>query len=413
MKKRVVITGIGAITPIGNNAVDYWNALLAGKSGITKVTAFDASDYATQIAGEVKGFEPGNYMDKKEARRMDRFTQFAVACSRMALDDAKIDLEKIDRDRAGTIIGTGIGGMETLHDQYKVLFEKGPNRISPFFVPMMIANMASGLTSITFGLQGPCLTVVTACATGTNSIGEALRIIQHGDADIMVCGGTEATISPAALAGFCSMKAMSTRNDDPEKASRPFEAGRNGFVMGEGCGVVILEELEHAKARGAKIYAELAGYGTNADAFHITAPAPEGTQQAKVMALAIKDAGLTPADVDYINAHGTSTPLNDKNESLAIKALFGDRAKKIAVSSTKSMTGHLLGAAGGIECIACALTVQNDTIHPTINYENPDPELDLDYVPNKARKQVVNVAISNSFGFGGHNATILVKKYRD
>jgi len=413
VKKRVVITGMGAITPLGNTVADYWNALLEGKSGITKVTAFDASDYATQIAGEVKGFEPGNYMDKKEARRMDRCTQFAVACTRMAIDDAKLDLGSIDRDRAGTIIGTGIGGMETLHDQYKVLFEKGPNRISPFFVPMMIANMASGLTSITFGLQGPCLTVVTACATGTNSIGEALRIIQHGDADIMVCGGTEATISPAALAGFCSMKALSTRNDDPEKASRPFEAGRDGFVMGEGCGVIILEELEHAKARGAKIYAELAGYGTNADAYHITAPAPEGVQQAKVMALAIKDAGLTPADVDYINAHGTSTPLNDKNETLAIKALFGDRAKKLAISSTKSMTGHLLGAAGGIEAIACALTVHNDIIHPTANYETPEPELDLDYVPNKARKQVVNVAISNSFGFGGHNATILVKKYRD
>lgn len=411
MKKRVVITGMGAITPIGNNLEDFSSALLAGKSGITKVTQFDASEYATQIAGEVKGFEPGNYMDKKEARRMDRFTQFAIACTRMAIDNAKLDLDKIDRERAGTLIGTGIGGMETLHDQYKVLFEKGPNRISPFFVPMMIANMASGLTSITFGLQGPCLTVVTACATGTNSIGEAFKIIQRGDADIMVCGGTEATISPAAMAGFSSMKAMSTRNDEPEKASRPFESGRDGFIMGEGCGLVILEELEHAKARGAKIYAELAGYGTNADAYHITAPAPEGTQQAKVMAKAIADAGLKPSDVDYINAHGTSTPLNDKNETLAIKALFGDHAQKLAVSSTKSMTGHLLGAAGGIECIACALTVQNDMIHPTINYDNPDPELDLDYVPNKARKQVVNVAISNSFGFGGHNATILVKKY--
>ncbi|MDT8901244.1 beta-ketoacyl-ACP synthase II [Anaeroselena agilis] len=411
MKKRVVITGMGTVSPVGNNLEEFWSALLAGKSGITKVTQFDASDYATQIAGEVKGFEPGNYMDKKEARRMDRFTQFAIACTRMAIDDAKLDLDKIDRERAGTLVGTGIGGMETLHDQYKVLFEKGPNRISPFFVPMMIANMASGLTSITFGLQGPCLTVVTACATGTNSIGEAFKIIQRGDADIMVCGGTEATISPAAMAGFCSMKAMSTRNDAPEKASRPFESGRDGFVMGEGCGIVILEELEHAKARGAKIYAEMAGYGANADAYHITAPAPEGVQQGKVMAKAIADAGLKPSDVDYINAHGTSTPLNDKNETLAIKALFGDHAKKLAVSSTKSMTGHLLGAAGGIECIVCALTVANDMIHPTINYETPDPELDLDYVPNQARKQVVNVAISNSFGFGGHNATILVKKY--
>ena len=402
---------MGAITPIGNNVEEYWASLLAGKSGITRVTVFDASDYATQIVGEVKGFEPGNYMDKKEARRMDRFTQFAIAATRMALDDAKLDLDKIDRDRIGTIIGTGIGGMETLHDQYKVLFDKGPNRVSPFFVPMMIANMASGLTSITFGLQGPCTCVVTACATATNSIGEAFKVIQRGDADLMVCGGTEATISPAALAGFSSMKAMSTRNDDPEKASRPFESGRDGFVMGEGCGVVLLETLEHALARGAKIYGEIAGYGTNADAFHITAPAPEGAQQAKVMALAIKDAGLQPSDVDYINAHGTSTPLNDKNETLAIKTLFGDHAKKLAVSSTKSMTGHLLGAAGGIEFIACALTVANDMIHPTINYENPDPELDLDYVPNKARKQTVNVAISNSFGFGGHNACVLVKKY--
>jgi beta-ketoacyl-acyl-carrier-protein synthase II len=403
---------MGAITPIGNNVEEYWNALLAGKSGIGKVTAFDASDYNTQIVGEVKGFEPGNYMDKKEARRMDRCTQFAVAGTRMAIEDSKLDLDSVDRDRIGTIIGTGIGGMETLHDQYKVLFDKGPNRISPFFVPMMIANMASGLVSITFGLRGPCLTVVTACATGTNCIGEAFKIIQRGDADIMVCGGTEASISPAAMAGFCSMKAMSTRNDEPEKASRPFESGRDGFIMGEGCGIVIIEDLEHAKARGAKIYAELAGYGTNADAYHITAPAPEGVQQAKVMALAIKDAGLTPDDVDYVNAHGTSTPLNDKNETLAIKSLFGDHAYKLAISSTKSMTGHLLGAAGGVECITCALTVHNDMLHPTINYETPDPELDLDYVPNKARKQVVNVAISNSFGFGGHNATILVKKYQ-
>lgn len=403
---------MGAITPIGNNVEEYWNALLAGKSGIGKVTAFDASDYNTQIVGEVKGFEPGNYMDKKEARRMDRCTQFAVAGTRMAIEDSKLDLDSVDRDRIGTIIGTGIGGMETLHDQYKVLFDKGPNRISPFFVPMMIANMASGLVSITFGLRGPCLTVVTACATGTNCIGEAFKIIQRGDADIMVCGGTEASLSPAAMAGFCSMKAMSTRNDEPEKASRPFESGRDGFIMGEGCGIVIIEDLEHAKARGAKIYAELAGYGTNADAYHITAPAPEGVQQAKVMALAIKDAGLTPDDVDYVNAHGTSTPLNDKNETLAIKSLFGDHAYKLAISSTKSMTGHLLGAAGGVECITCALTVHNDMLHPTINYETPDPELDLDYVPNKARKQVVNVAISNSFGFGGHNATILVKKYQ-
>lgn len=402
---------MGAITPIGIGKDAYWQALLEGKSGITKVTRFDASEYATQICGEVKEFDPANYMDKKEARRMDRFTQYALASAKMAIEDSGLNLEQEDLDRIGTIIGTGIGGMETLNDQYKVLFEKGPNRISPFFVPMMIANMASGQTSITFGLRGPCTCVVTACATATNSIGEAFKIIQRGDADVMVTGGTEATISQAALAGFCSMKALSSRNDAPEKASRPFEKDRDGFVMGEGSGVVVIESLDHALARGAKIYAELVGYGSNADAFHITAPAPEGAQAAKCMALALKDAGVAPTVVDYINAHGTSTPLNDKNETLAIKALFGDHAYKLAVSSTKSMTGHLLGAAGGIEFIAASLTVQNDIIHPTINYETPDPELDLDYVPNQARKKVVNYALSNSFGFGGHNATLLVKKY--
>lgn len=412
MKKRVVVTGLGAITPIGIGVEEYWQSLLAGKSGIGKVTRFDVSEYGTQIAGEVKGFEPGNFMDKKEARRMDRFTQYAVAASKMALENSGLDLEKTDRDRVGTLIGSGIGGMETLHDQYKVLFEKGPNRISPFFVPMMIANIASGQVSIMNGLQGPCMTVVTACATGTNAIGEAFKLIQRGDADVMVCGGTEATISEAALAGFSSMKALSARNDEPEKASRPFERDRDGFVMGEGAGIVVLETLEHAQARGAKIYAEMIGYGSNADAYHITAPAPEGSQAAKCMEMALKDGGIAPHEVDYINAHGTSTPLNDKNETLAIKRLFGDHAKKLAVSSTKSMTGHLLGAAGGIEFIACCMSVANDMVHPTINYENPDPELDLDYVPNKARKQVVNVAMSNSFGFGGHNATVMVKKFQ-
>lgn len=411
MKKRVVVTGLGAVTPIGIGTDAFWQALLSGKSGITTVTRFDASEYATQIAGEVKDFDPANYIDKKEAKRMDRFTQFAIAGAKMALEDSGINLEQVDRERVGTIIGSGIGGMETLHDQYKVLFEKGPNRISPFFVPMMIANMAAGQTSITFGLHGPCTCVVTACATGTNAIGEAFRIIQYGDADVMVCGGTEATISPAALAGFCSAKAMTTSNAEPEKASRPFDRDRDGFVMGEGAGIVVLESLEHAQARGAKIYAEMIGYGSNADAYHITAPAPEGTVAAKCMELAIKDAGLKPEDIDYINAHGTSTPLNDKNETLAIKKLFGEHAYKLAVSSTKSMTGHLLGAAGGIEFIASALAVANDILPPTINYENPDPELDLDYVPNKARQQKVNTAMSNSFGFGGHNATLLVKKY--
>lgn len=411
MKKRVVITGIGAITPVGIGKDKFWNSLLSGQSGIGRITRFDPTEYATQIAGEVKEFDPSQYMDKKEAKRMDRSTQFAIAASKLALEDAKLDLEVEDKTRIGTLVGTGIGGIDTLHEQYKVLFEKGPNRISPFFVPMMIANMPAGQTSIAFGLQGPCSCVVTACATGTNAIGDAFRIVQRGDADIMVAGGTEACVSPAAVAGFCSMKAMSTRNEEPEKASRPFEQGRDGFVMGEGAGIVILESLEHALARGAYIYAELAGYGSNADSYHITAPAPEGIQAAKCMSLAIEDAGLTPDAVDYINAHGTSTPLNDKNETLAIKRLFGDHASKIAISSTKSMTGHLLGAAGAIECIVCAMSITTSTVHPTINYENPDPELDLDYVPNQFREKNVNVALSNSFGFGGHNASILLKKY--
>ena len=375
------------------------------------ITRFDATDYDAKIAGEVKGFEPTEFIDKKEARRMDRFTQFAIAASKMALVDSGMDLEKEDRSRIGVFVGSGIGGMDTLHDQYKNLFEKGPNRVSPFFIPMMIANMAAGQVSIAFGLQGPSSCVVTACATGTNCIGDAMKVIQRGDADVMVAGGTEAAISPAGMAGFCSMKALSTRNDAPEKASRPFEKDRDGFVMGEGSGVVVLESLEHALARGARIYAELAGYGSNADAYHVTAPAPEGAQAARCMALAIKDAGLELADIDYINAHGTSTPLNDKNETLGIKALFGDQAKNLAVSSIKSMTGHLLGAAGGIECVATVLTVVNDMMPPTINYDTPDPELDLDYVPHKARAKVVRAALSNSFGFGGHNATLLVKKF--
>jgi 3-oxoacyl-[acyl-carrier-protein] synthase II len=411
LKKRVVITGLGAVTPLGIGTDIFWKSLLEGKSGIARITRFDPSDYATQIAGEVKDFDPTNYIDKKEAKRMDRCTQFAITASKMALEDSRLDLEQEDLTRIGTIIGTGIGGMDTLHDQYKTLFEKGPGRISPFFVPMMIANMPAGQTSITFGLQGPCTCVVTACATGTNSIGDAFKIIQRGDADVMVAGGTEAAVSPAAVAGFCAMKAMSTRNSEPEKASRPFDKDRDGFIMGEGAGVIVIESLEHAIARGARIYAEIAGYGSNADAFHITAPAPEGAQAAKCMAMALADAGIKPEDVDYINAHGTSTPLNDKNESLAIKSLFGDHAKKLSVSSIKSMTGHLLGAAGGIEAVATALTVLNDIMPPTINYDNPDPELDLDYVPNQAKEKKVRVALSNSFGFGGHNATILIKKY--
>jgi 3-oxoacyl-[acyl-carrier-protein] synthase II len=412
LKKRVVITGLGAVTPIGIGKEKFWQALLEGKSGIGKITRFDASEYTTQIAGEVKDFDPAQYIDKKEAKRMDRFTQFAVAASKMAFDDSGIDLQSEDLTRIGTMIGTGIGGMDTLNEQYRNLFDKGPSRISPFFIPMMIGNMAAGQTSITFGLQGPCNCVTTACATGTNAIGDAFKVIQRGDADVMVAGGTEAAISPIAVAGFCSMKALSTRNDEPEKASRPFDKDRNGFVMGEGSGVVILESLEHALARDAHIYAEIIGYGFNADAYHITAPAPEGAQAAKCMAMALKDGDIEPEAVDYINAHGTSTPLNDKNETLAIKSLFGEHAYKLAVSSIKSMTGHLLGAAGGIECIATALTIENGQIPPTINCDEPDEELDLDYVPHTSRKQVVNVALSNSLGFGGHNATILLKKFQ-
>lgn len=412
MKNRVVITGIGAVTPIGVGKENFWDALLEGKSGIGKITRFDASEYTTRVAGEVHDFDPTLYIDKKEGKRMDRSTQFAVAATKMAFEDANIDLEKEDKERIGVIIGTGIGGIETLHSQYISLFAKGPSRISPFFIPMMIGNMAAGQASITFGLQGPSSCVVTACATGTNSIGDAFRAIQYGEADVMVAGGTEACISPAAVAGFCAMKAMATNyNDAPEKSSRPFEKDRNGFVMGEGAGIVILENLEHALARGAHIYAEVAGYGTNSDAYHITAPAPGGVQQAKCMQRAIKDAGMKPEDIDYINAHGTSTPMNDKGETMAIKDTFGKHAYELAVSSIKSMTGHLLGAAGGVECIATALTIETGMIPPTINYETPDEELDLDYVPNKARKSDVNAALSNSFGFGGHNATILLKKY--
>lgn len=414
MKNRVVITGLGAITPIGIGKNEFWQALVAGKSGIDKTTRFDASEYAAQVAGEVKDFEPTTYIDKKEAKRMDRYTQFSVAATKLAIDDAKLDLDQEDRDRIGVIVGTGIGGIETMHQQYVTLFSKGPSRISPFFIPMMIGNMAAGQTSIAFGLRGPSSCVVTACATGTNCIGDAFRLIQNGEADVMVAGGTEACISPAAVAGFAAMKALCTdHNDDPAKASRPFDKTRSGFVMGEGAGVVILESLEHAQKRGAHIYAEVAGYAYNADAYHITSPSPGGMQAAKCMEKALKDANMKPEDIDYINAHGTSTHLNELTETQAIKTAFGDHAYKLAISSNKSMTGHLLGAAGGMECIATALTVENDIMPPTINYEVPDEECDLDYVPNTARKKVVRAALSNSLGFGGHNACIILKKFEE
>ena len=410
--KRVVVTGLGAVTPIGIGKENFWSALIAGKNGIGKITRFDATGYTAQIAGEVLDFEPVQFIDKKELKRMDRYTQFALAATKLAIEDAKLDVAKIDGDRAGVYIGSGIGGMETLHNQYEKLFTKGASRISPFFIPMMIANMAAGNVAIAFGLRGVCECIVTACASGTNAIGDAFYTIQRGDADIMFAGGSEAAISPAGVSGFAAMKALcADHNDDPAHASRPFDKNRSGFVMGEGAGIILLESLEHAQNRGAHIYAEIVGYGRNDDAYHITTPAPGGTSQAKCMKLALDDAGLNPEDVDYINAHGTSTQFNDKGETEAIKLLFGEHAYKIPVSSTKSMTGHMLGAAGGVEAIASVLSIENNIVHPTTNYETQDEGLDLNYVPNVAQEHKVDVAISNSFGFGGHNACVVFKRF--
>lgn len=412
MGTRVVITGLGAITPIGIGKEDFWKGLLEGRNGIARITRFDADGFDAQIAGEVKDFDPTAYIDKKESKRMDRCTQFAVAAARLAIEDAGLDLDKENLDRIGTFVGTGIGGMETMHSQYEKFFAKGPSRISPFFVPMMIPNMPAGQVSIVYHLHGPSSCMATACATGTNCIGDAFRVIQRGDADVMIAGGTEAAISQAPVAGFSAMKALCTdHNDDPEHASRPFDKNRSGFVMGEGAGLVVLESLEHAESRGAHIYAELAGYGVNSDAYHMTSPAPHGEYQAKCMQLALDDAGMKAADVDYVNAHGTSTHMNDEGETEAIKTVWGDAAKDVSVSSIKSMTGHLLGAAGGVECIATAMSVEHDMLPPTINYETQDEGMDLDYVPNKAKAKAVRAAMSNSFGFGGHNACLLLKKY--
>ena len=411
-ENRVVVTGIGALSPIGIGKENFWQACLAGKNGIGKITHFDPTGYTSQIAGEVQDFDPAQFIDKKEIKRMDRYTQFALAAAKLAFEDAQ--LKEIDSSRTGVFVGAGIGGMDTLHNQYEKLFSKGPSRISPFFIPMMIANMAAGNIAIAFKLQGPCECIVTACASGTNAIGDAYRVIQRGEADIMFAGGTEAAISPAGVSGFAAMKALcSDHNDDPAHASRPFDKNRSGFVMGEGSGIIVLEKLEHAKARGAHIYAEIVGYGRNDDAYHITTPAPGGQTQAKCMQLALDDARLKPEDIDYINAHGTSTHFNDQGETEAIKSVFGEHAYKLAVSSTKSMTGHMLGAAGGIEAVATILSVENDIVHPTINYETPDEGLDLNYVPNEAQARKVNAAISNSFGFGGHNACIVFKKFVD
>ncbi len=411
MGRRVVVTGLGAVTPIGIGISNYWNALLEGKSGIKKIDRFEIDEFSSQIAGMVDDFDPKDFFEAKAARRMDKSTQFALASAIMAKDDADIDFSEYDPYRIGVVLGSGIGGMETLDTQFRTMLQKGPKRVSPLFIPMMISNILAGQIGMHFKVKGPNMVITTACASSTHAIGVSYRLIREGEADIIISGGAEAAITPLALAGFCSMKALSTRNDAPEKASRPFDKERDGFVMAEGGGILILEELEHAKKRGAKIYAEVVGFGMTADAYHITAPDPEGEGARKAMELAISDAGLKPENVDYINAHGTSTPLNDKLETFAIKKLFGEHAYKLAVSSNKSMIGHLLGGAGAVEAIATAMTLKEGIIPPTINYENPDPECDLDYVPNKKRAQDVKVAISNSFGFGGHNASLVLKKY--
>ncbi|MFB2934026.1 beta-ketoacyl-ACP synthase II [Aerosakkonemataceae cyanobacterium BLCC-F154] len=410
-RKRVVVTGLGAITPIGNTLKEYWEGLLSGRNGIELITLFDASKHDCRIAGEVKGFDPHEYLDRKDAKRMDRFAQFAVAASKQALADAQFVINELNAEQVGAIIGTGIGGLKVLEDQQTILLNRGPDRCSPFMIPMMIANMAAGLTAIHTGAKGPNSCSVTACAAGSNSIGDAFRLIQSGYAQAMICGGTEAAVTPLSFAGFASARALSTRNDDPAHASRPFDRDRDGFVMGEGTGILILEELEHALSRGAKIYAEIVGYGMTCDAYHITSPVPGGEGAARAIQLCLKDAGLTPAQISYINAHGTSTPANDSTETKAIKTALGESAYKVAVSSTKSMTGHLLGGSGGIEAVAAVMAVANDRVPPTINLENPDPECDLDYVPNQSRAQTVEVALSNSFGFGGHNVTLAFKKY--
>jgi 3-oxoacyl-[acyl-carrier-protein] synthase II len=410
--RRVVITGVGAVTPVGNSAEEFWAALIQGKSGIGPITRFDASPLPTKIAGELKGFDPLRYMDKKDDRKFDPFLKYALACAAMAVEDAGLNVERVDRTRFGVLVGSGIGGITTLLESHKTLLEKGPDRVSPFFIPMLIVNMASGLISMRFGAKGPNSSIVTACATGNHAIGDAMKIIQRNDADVMIAGGSEAIILPLTFAGFCQMKAMSTRNDDPARASRPFDATRDGFVCGEGGGLLVLESLDHALGRDARIYAEVVGYGMTGDAYHMTAPDPEADGAARAMTLAMKDAEVEPSAVGYINAHGTSTPYNDKSETMAIKRVFGEHARKLAVSSTKSMTGHLIGAAGGIEAIATALAIYHGILPPTINYETPDPDCDLDYVPNQARKQDVEVALSNAFGFGGTNATIVLRKYR-
>ncbi|MGW8272339.1 MAG: beta-ketoacyl-ACP synthase II [Thermodesulfovibrionales bacterium] len=409
--RRVVVTGLGLITPLGTGVEKSWEALVRGDSGIGQITRFDPSEIPVRIAGEVDDFDPEKYIEYKEIKKMDRFIHFAVGAATMAMEDSGLVITEENAERAGVLIGSGIGGLPAIEHYHKVLLEKGHRRITPFFIPMLIINLASGQVSMKYGMKGPNSAVVTACATGSHAIGDAFRIIQRGEADAMLAGGTESVITPLAIAGFAVMKALSARNSEPERASRPFDSARDGFVMGEGAGVVMLESLEHALARGARIYAEIVGYGMSADAYHMTTPSPGGEGPARCMAAALADARIRPEEVSYINAHGTSTRYNDEYETAAIKRVFGDHAYRLAVSSTKSMTGHLLGAAGGVEAIVCILSIVTGIVPPTINYENPDPECDLDYVPNEARRMVVDYALSNSFGFGGTNACVLFKKH--
>jgi 3-oxoacyl-[acyl-carrier-protein] synthase II len=411
-KTRVVVTGLGAVTPVGNSVPEYWRAVCEGRSGVGPITRFDPKRLDSRIAAEVKGFDPLRVIEKKELKKLDLFIQYALSAGVEAVEDAKIDFAQVDPTRAGALVGSGIGGILSVLEWHRVLLERGPSRISPFFIPSLIVNMASGQLSLRYKLKGPNSSVVTACATGNHAIGDAFRIIQRGEADLMVAGGSEAIIDELPIGGFAQMKALSTRNDEPERASRPFDADRDGFVAGEGAGIVVLESAEHARRRGARIYAEIVGYGMTADAYHMTAPDPDGDGAKRAMVGALRDGDLTPESIGYINAHGTSTPYNDKTETLAIKQVFGEHAKRLAVSSTKSMTGHLLGAAGGVEAVVTVLALQHGVLPPTINYETPDPECDLDYVPNTARKVEVDAALSNGFGFGGTNATLAFRRWR-
>jgi len=411
LKRRVVVTGVGLVTPLGVGIDNVWQRILNGESGITPITRFDTTRHDTKFAGEVKDFNAEEYMSHKEVKKVDLFIQYALAATKIAVEDSGIDMTREDPERAGVIVGTGLGGLPTLEKYHSIFLERGPGRISPFFIPMLIANEAPAHISIQYGMKGPNLCIVTACATGNHSIGDATRAIQYGDADIMVAGGTEANLTPLTVGGFNAMKALSTRNDAPAKASRPFDKDRDGFVIAEGSGIVILEELDHALQRGARIYAEVAGYGYNGDAYHITAPAPDGEGFIRCIRMALRDAGLSPDEVDHINAHGTSTGLNDQTETLAIKTVFKERAHKIPVSATKSMVGHLLGAAGAVEAIFSILAIRDNVCPPTINYETPDPDCDLDYVPNKVRSHSVNVVLSNSFGFGGTNGTLIFRRF--